>query len=101
MASWPQTSSFSFERDFSLTTFIFRFISPKNEKNLDHNSDIRFSTPVRNTVPSPDGGVLSSTPFRTPKNIRGKKVLDDSDRILGTYTYGHNFHNFDNFIIKT
>ena len=45
------------------------------------NSEIRFTTPV---MTSPfDQEVLSSTPFRTPKSIRGKKIPEVSERVLG------------------
>ena len=49
-----------------------------NQTTPDSDS-VRFSTPVRKNVPSPDIG----TPFRTPKSIKGKKVPIEDQRILG------------------
>ena len=46
------------------------------------NSDIRFSTPVMSS-PLHHQEVLSSTPFRTPKSVRGKKIPEVSERVLG------------------
>ena len=52
--------------------------------NSDMNSDILFSTPVRKNAPTPD----ITTPFRTPKSVRGKKVdNNNTERILGTPDY--------------
>ena len=47
------------------------------------SDSVRFSTPVRKNVPSPDMG----TPFRTPKSIKGKKIAEEQQRILGTPDY--------------
>lgn len=52
------------------------------EVELAKSSEIRFSTPVRNNAPTPE----LSTPFRTPKSVKGKKVAEN-DRILGTPDY--------------
>ena len=50
------------------------------------NSGILFSTPVRKSTPTPD----MTTPFRTPKSVKGKKMIQENnnaERILGTPDY--------------
>ena len=50
------------------------------------NSGILFSTPVRKSTPTPD----MATPFRTPKSVKGKKMIQENnnaERILGTPDY--------------
>ena len=50
------------------------------------NSGILFSTPVRKSTPTPD----MATPFRTPKSVKGKKMMQENnnaERILGTPDY--------------
>ena len=50
------------------------------------NSGILFSTPVRKSIPTPD----MATPFRTPKSVKGKKMIQENnnaERILGTPDY--------------
>ena len=51
------------------------------------NSGILFSTPVRKSTPTPD---MATTPFRTPKSVKGKKMIQENnnaERILGTPDY--------------
>ena len=50
------------------------------------NSGILFSTPVRKSTPTPE----MATPFRTPKSVKGKKMIQENnnaERILGTPDY--------------
>jgi hypothetical protein len=73
--------------------FIMANSSPEDNKSgiledpEEEDITTRFSTPVRNDGPAPN---VVTTPFRTPKSLKGKPVLipsPEENRILGTPDY--------------
>ena len=60
------------------------FIASPPPQHFKDSNEQRFSTPVREQGQN-NVEIMSSTPFRTPKSVKGKRF--EPDRILGTPDY--------------